>query len=91
MLPIVLWLQELMKASKGIKLPLSEASQRSCWSPSALPEQRGKGLAPSDQAEPLPGNLAAARPCVVGACATFPGLGCPGPSPWILLEMGDGK
>lgn len=91
MLPIFLWLHELMYSSKGVKLPLAEATQRSCWSSCALPEQDGKSLAASGQAEPLPGNLAAARPGVVGSCATFPCLGCTGPSPWMLLEMGDGK
>lgn len=76
MLPIFLWVYDLMILSKTIKPPLVEASQTSCWSPPALPEQllqdaegpSTAGSASPVQADSLPGNLAAARPCHRSLC-----------------------
>lgn len=86
MLPIFLWLHKLMNSSKRIKLPLAEATQRKLleFFGSSRAGWEGLGTIMPGKAS---GNLAAARPCVVGACVTFPGLGCTGPPPWMLLEM----
>lgn len=91
-LPIFLWLHELMDLSQGISCPWLRRPREAAGALLLFQSRMGRAWHyQARQADPLPGNLAAARPCVAAACATFPGLGCTGPSPWILLETGDGK
>lgn len=91
-LPIFLWLHELMDLSQGISCPWLRRPREAAGALLLFQSRMGRAWHhQARQADPLPGNLAAARPCVAAARATFPGLGCTGPSPWILMETGDGK